>query len=219
MAKYIYTKKQGIHIIDLDQTLECLRQACNIIIKNMEEGKGILFIGTKRQAKDIIEVEALRCGAAYVTERWLGGLLTNFQTIAQRIGRLKEIERMKDDGRLKLMSPKEAAQVEREYTKLIKVFKGVKDMDSLPGIIYVVDVNKEVTAVREASRLEIPVVAITDTNVDPETVNYPIPGNDDSLRSIELITKIVADAVIEGRKGFEETPEEVPSEKEGASGS
>lgn len=214
MAKYIYGKKHGVHIIDLTQTIECLRQSCSIIVKNIEAGKSILFIGTKRQAKDVIEEEAGRCGATYVSERWLGGLLTNFQTVSQRIARMKEIERMRDDGRQKLLSRKEVIDMEREYHKLTKVFKGVRDLDQLPGVVYVVDVNKEMTAVREARRLQIPIVAITDTNADPELIDYPIPGNDDSLRSISLITKIMADAVIEGKKGFEETTEAGTTEKE-----
>ncbi len=219
MAKYIFGKKQGIHIIDLNQTVECLRQACAVIIKNMEKGKGILFVGTKKQAKDVIEEEAKRCGAAFVTERWLGGLLTNFQTISQRIARLKEIERMKEDGRINQLFPKEIISLEKEYNKLIKVFRGIKDMDSLPGVVYIVDVNKEINAVREAHRLEIPTIAITDSNVDPDLVDYPIPANDDSLRSIEIITKVIADAVLEGRKGFEEPPEEIGIEKESPHGS
>ncbi len=214
MAKYIYGKKQGVHIIDLNQTIECLRQASSIIVKNIEDGKNILFVGTKKQAKDVIAEESLRCGALYVTERWLGGLLTNFLTVSTRIARMKEIERIKEEGRIKQLPPKEAIRLEREYIKLSKVFSGVKEMDRLPGIVYVVDVNKEITAVREARRLEIPIIAITDTNVDPDIIDYPIPGNDDSLRSISLITKIVADAVAEGRKGFEETPEGIQSEKE-----
>lgn len=204
MAPYIYTRKGDIHIIDLRQTLDALNRACAVTKKTVEEGKDVLFVGTKKQAKEIIRNEAERCGANYVTERWLGGLLTNFQTISRRLQWLKDVERMRADGRLAQMPPKKAVSIEREYAKLIHNLSGVKDMESLPGIIYVVDVIKEEIAVREARRLEIPTIALIDTDGDPTTVHYPIPGNDDAVRSITLITRFIAEAVLEGRKGFED---------------
>ena len=204
MAPYIYTRKGDLHIIDLRKTVESLSTACEAVKRNVEEGKDVLFVGTKKQAKDIIREEAKRCDAHYVTERWLGGLLTNFSTISQRIQWLKDFERMKDDGRLSQMDPKKATRIEREYNKLLKNLVGVRDMESLPGILYVVDVVKEDIAVREANRLGIPTVVLIDTDGDPTMVTYPIPGNDDAVRSIGLITKIIADAVVEGRKGFED---------------
>lgn len=204
MAQYIYTRKGDIHIIDLRQTLDALNRACLATKKIVEEGKDILFVGTKKQAKEIIKNEATRCGAHFVTERWLGGLLTNFQTISQRIQWLKDFDRMKEDGRLAQLPQKKRISIEREYNKLIHNINGVKDMEALPGIVYVVDVIKEEIAVREANRLGIPTIALIDTDGDPTSVMYPIPGNDDAVRSINLITKFIADAVLEGRKGFED---------------
>ena len=203
MEKYIFGKRNGIHIIDLRQTQEALKRAYEATVHVAEEGKGILFIGTKKQAKDIIRDEATRANIFYVTERWLGGLLTNYDILSQRIARLREFEQMKEDGRWSMTSKKELARAEREYQKLHKYFEGIKDMDRLPGLVFIVDIHKDETALREALRVNIPVVAIVDTNVDPTDIEYPIPANDDSIRSISLITKIVANAVAEGRKGFE----------------
>lgn len=203
MAKYIFSKKNRVHIIDLRQTQEALRRAYEAVVHIAEQGKGILYVGTKKQSKDIIREEANRGNIFYITERWLGGLLTNFDVLSQRTGRLREFEQMKEDGRWALLPKKELSRLGRRYTRLSKYFEGIKDMDRLPGLVYIVDINKDDTALREAQRMEIPVIAIVDTNVDPTNITYPIPANDDSIRSISLITKIVTDAVMEGRKGFE----------------
>jgi small subunit ribosomal protein S2 len=203
MEKYIFGKRNGIHIIDLRQTQEALRRAYEATVRVAEEGKGILFVGTKKQAKDIIKAEAKRTNIFYVTERWLGGLLTNYDILSQRIARLREYEQMKEDGRWAMTSKKEAARAEREYQKLNKYFEGIKEMDRLPGLVFIVDICRDETALREALRVAIPVVAIVDTNVDPTDIDFPIPANDDSIRSISLVTKIIASAVAEGRKGFE----------------
>ena len=218
MGKYIFGKRNGIHIIDLRQTQESLKRAYEATVRVAEEGKGILFVGTKKQAKDIIKDEAKRGNIFYVTERWLGGLLTNFDVLNQRISRLREFEQMKEDGRWTMVSKKELARAEREYQKLHKSFEGIKEMDRLPGLIFIVDINKDETALREAIRTNIPVVAIVDTNVDPTDIDYPIPANDDSIRSISLVTKIIANAVTEGRKGFEAEDKETygSGEAEGA---
>lgn len=203
MAKYIFGKRNGIHIIDLRQTQEGLKRAYEAMVRVAEEGKGILFVGTKKQAKDIIKEEAAQAHIFYVTERWLGGLLTNYNVLSQRILRLREFEQMKEDGRWALASKKEQSRAEREYQKLHKYFEGIKEMDRLPGMVFLVDIKKDETALQEALRVNIPVAAIVDTNVDPTSINYPIPANDDSIRSIALIAKTIANAVAEGRKGFE----------------
>jgi small subunit ribosomal protein S2 len=218
MGKYIFGKRNGIHIIDLRQTQEALKRAYEATVRIAEEGKGILFIGTKKQAKDIIKEEAARGSIFHVTERWLGGLLTNYDILSQRIARLREFEQMKEDGRWSMTSKKELARAEREYQKLLKYFQGIKEMDRLPGMVFIVDIHKDETALREALRVNIPVVAIVDTNVDPTDIDYPIPANDDSIRSISLITKIIANAVAEGRKGFEAEEKETygTGEAEGA---
>lgn len=208
MQKYIFGKRDGVHIIDLRQTHEALKRAYEVIVRIAEQGKGILFVGTKKQAKDVIKEEAIRGNVFYVVERWLGGLLTNFNVLNQRIRRLKELEQMKEDGRWALFPKKELSRLAREYSRLAKYFEGIKDMDRLPGLVYIVDINKDATALNEATRVNIPTVAIVDTNVDPSDVTYPIPGNDDSIRAIAAVTKIITDAVIEGRKGFETETEE-----------
>lgn len=203
MKPYIFGKRNGVYIINLDKTLECLKRACDAVRKTCEMGNDILFVGTKQQAKPIIEEEAKRSNGFYITERWLGGLLTNFDIISTRIARMVSLERMIQEGRLSNLPKKEAINLEREYQKLTKNFIGVKEMDRLPGIVYIVDVTTEATALAEARRLRIPVVGLIDTNGDPELLDYPIPGNDDALRSIKLITSIIANAVLEGKKGFE----------------
>ncbi len=203
MKKYIFDKRNGVHIIDLRQTQEALVNAYEATVKIAEQGKGILFVGTKKQAKDVIKEEAIRCKAFYVIERWLGGLLTNFSVLNTRVQRLRELEQMREDGRWAMLPKKELSVLEREYTKLTKYFEGIKDMDRLPGLIYIVDVIKDATALREAQRMNIPVIAIVETIVDPTGITHPIPGNDDSIRAIGLVTRLIADAVIEGRKGFE----------------
>lgn len=208
MGKYIFGKRNGIHIIDLRKTQETLKRAYEAIVHVAEQGKGILFVGTKKQAKDIIKEEAMRGGIFHITERWLGGLLTNFDVINQRTHRLREFEQMKEDGRWAMLAKKEMSRKERVYIKLRKYLHGIQEMDRLPGLIFIIDIKKDVTAMREAKRKNIPIVALVDTNVDPTDITYPIPANDDSIRSIAIITKIVTDAVIEGGKGFETEEEE-----------
>jgi len=208
MKPFIFGMKNGIYIIDLEKTLEKLRNAYQIVRNITEAGKDALFVGTKQQAKPIIEEEAKRCGVFYVNERWLGGLLTNFDVVSTRILRLVELERMKTEGRLESMTKKEIANLEREYNRLAKIFSGVKEMDRLPGVVFIVDVMREMTALAEAKRMKIPVVGFIDTNGDPDLVDYPIPGNDDAMRSIKLVTQIMANAVMEGKKGFETEKEE-----------
>jgi len=203
MAGYIFGKRNGIHIIDLRETIKAIKHAYESTVRIAEQGKGILFVGTKKQAKDIIKEEAIRGKIFYVTERWLGGLLTNFNVLNQRINRLREFNQMKEDGRWSMLPKKELTRYERQFSKLTKYFGGIKDMDRLPGLIYIADVNKDFTALREAQIVKIPVIALVDTNIDPTGITYPIPANDDSIRSISLITKIITDAVTEGRKGFE----------------
>ncbi|MEO0076971.1 MAG: 30S ribosomal protein S2, partial [candidate division WOR-3 bacterium] len=195
--------KNDIFIIDLEKTLEKIKLATEAVRRVAELGQDILFVGTKPQAKPIIEEEAKRCGAYYVTERWVGGLLTNFEVVSSRISRLSELERVLNEGRSERYTKKEMLKMEREYKKLLKIFAGIKEMDRLPGLIYLVDVVREATPLAEAKRAKIPVVAMIDTNGDPEKIDYPIPSNDDALRSIKLITGIIANAVLEGRKGFE----------------
>lgn len=208
MEKYIFGKRNGVHIIDLRQTQETLKRAYEATVRIAEQGKGILYVGTKKQAKDIIRDEAIRGNIFYVTERWLGGLLTNFDNLSQNVHRLREFEQMKEDGRWALLPKKELSRLERKYNKLLKYFRGIKEMDRLPGVVFIADIKKDVTVFREAIRKEIPIIAMVDTNVDPDDVTYPIPSNDDSIRSIALITKIITDAVIEGRKGFETEEQE-----------
>jgi len=207
MKPYIFGRKNDIFIIDLEKTLERIKLGAEAVRRAAEMGQDILFVGTKPQAKPIIEEEAKRCGAYYVNERWLGGLLTNFDVVSTRIARLVELERIMNEGRAGKYTKKELLMLEREYKKLLKIFVGVKEMDRLPGVVYLVDVVREATPLAEARRAKIPVVAMIDTNGDPEKIDYPIPSNDDALRSIKLITGIIANAVMEGRKGFETEPE------------
>jgi len=198
MKPYIFMERNGIHIIDLKKTQELLESACNAVSNIVAENKRPLFVGTKQQAKDVVKEEAKRCGSFYVTERWLGGMLTNFTTIRKSVKRLTNIEKMETDGTFDNITKKERLHLNREREKLQDVLAGVVDMTRLPGLLYVVDVKKEDIAVKEAHKLGIPVVAIVDTNTDPENIDYPIPANDDALKSIQIITKAIADAVIEG---------------------
>jgi small subunit ribosomal protein S2 len=205
MRKYIFTQRNGIHIIDLRKTVDRLRAAEDVARRTVLRGERILFVCTKPQLRHIIEEQAERCGAFYVTERWLGGMLTNFQTIRQQIRRLKELERGQEENAFEFYTKKERLLLDRERLKLDKYFSGVKDMSRLPGALFVVDARREIIAVREANRLGIPVIAITDTNADPDLIDYPIPGNDDAIRSVGLITRAIADAVKSARQ---EVPEE-----------
>lgn len=209
MKSFIFGKRQGIFIIDLEKSLERLRAAYDAARKLTETGKDLLFVGTKQQARPIIEEEATRCGSCFVTERWIGGLLTNYEIVASRITRLAQLERMINDNQYGASTKKEAILLQREHKKLMHMFSGLRQMDRLPGGIFVIDPVREATAVAEARRVRIPVIALIDTNGDPEGIDYPIPGNDDALRSIRLVTGTVANAVMEGRKQFDSEVEEV----------
>jgi small subunit ribosomal protein S2 len=199
MKQFIFTERNGIHIIDLQKTAKKLEEAYEAVRKTAQAGKSVLFVGTKKQAVDIIRQEAERCGMFYVTERWLGGMLTNWQTIRQSIRHLDHLDRLAADGSYGNLKKKEVLLLEKERQKLDKVLSGIRKMGAVPGLIFMVDIKKEHLAVAEARNLDIPSVAIIDTNCDPEAVTYPIPGNDDALRSIALITHLIAEAVIEGR--------------------
>lgn len=205
MAPYIFTDRNGIYIIDLQKTVRKIEEAYNFVKGLAGEGKTVLFVGTKKQAQNTIVEEAERCGMFYVNKRWLGGMLTNFQTIRRRIDRLKELEQMEAGGRLALFSKKEAAELMHEKNRLDKYLGGIKNMHRLPAAMFVVDPRKERIAVAEARKLGIPIVAIVDTNCDPDEIDYIIPGNDDAIRAVRLLTSRMADAVLEGRQG-EQTP-------------
>jgi len=204
MKNYIFGEKSGIYIIDLQKTEAFLNEAREFISEMAAQGKPVLFVGTKKQAQEVIEEEAKRCGAFYVNHRWLGGLLTNFQTIKKSIRRYKEIEQMEKDGIFESLTKKEIAALTKEREKLVKNLSGVIEMDRLPGAIFVVDSKKEETAVLEAKRLGIPIVALIDTNCDPDLITHPIPGNDDAIKSIRLVSKFMADSVLDGRRRFDE---------------
>lgn len=198
MKPYIFMERNGIHIIDLKKTQEMLETACNAVANVVAQGRKPLFVATKQQARDVVEVEAKRCGAFYVTQRWLGGMLTNFTTIRKSVKRLTNIDKMESDGTFEKITKKERLFLDREREKLQNVLAGVVEMSRLPGLVFVVDVKKEAIAVKEAHRLGVPVVAIVDTNCDPEVIDFPIPANDDALKAVQLITKAIADAVVEG---------------------
>ena len=200
MKKYIFMERNGIHIIDLKKTLELLEEACNSISKISTEGKKVLFIGTKKQAKQIIKDQAERSGSFYVCERWLGGMLTNFNTVRKSIKKLTNIQKMETDGTIDQFVKKERLILSRDKEKLEKVLNGIVSMTKIPGAIFVVDIKKEHIAISEARKLNIPVYAIVDTNCDPDLVDYPIPANDDAVKSIEIITKAISDAAIIGNQ-------------------
>jgi len=201
MAEYIFTERNGIYIIDLQKTVKKVEEAYNFIKEVAASGKDILFIGTKKQAQESIESEAIRANMFYVNQRWLGGMLTNFKTIRKRIERLNELEKMEEDGTFEVLPKKEVINLRAEKEKLQKNLGGIKNMSGNPGAIFVVDPRKEKIAIQEAHILGIPIVAIVDTNCDPEEVDYPIPGNDDAIRAVKLLTSKIADAVIEARQG------------------
>jgi small subunit ribosomal protein S2 len=205
MRKFIFTERNGIHIIDLRKTLDRLHAAQQAVRGTVLKGERVLFVCTKRQLRGIIEQEATRCGSFFVVERWLGGMLTNFQTIRKQIRRLKELERGQEENAFEFYTKKERLLLDRERAKLDKYLSGVKDMARLPGAIFVVDARREQIAVKEAHRLNIPIIAIADTNADPDLIDFPIPGNDDAIRSVGLISKSIADAVEAARR---EVPEE-----------
>ena len=201
MAKYIFTERNGIYIIDLQKTVKKLEEAYNFVRDLSVEGKSVLFVGTKKQAQDSVKEEAERAGAYYVNARWLGGMLTNFTTIRTRIERLKQLRTMEEDGTFELLPKKEVVKLNLEIEKLEKFLGGIKDMKEIPGALFIIDPRKERIAVAEAKKLGIPIVAIVDTNCDPDEVDYVIPGNDDAIRAVKLISSAIANAIIEGNEG------------------
>ena len=214
MAEYIFQARNGIHIIDLQKTSKKLDEAYAFVKEQAEEGKTVLFVGTKKQAQECMKEAALKCGMFYVDQRWLGGMLTNFNTIQKRIQRLKDLETMAEDGTFDVLPKKEVILLKKEMEKLEKNLGGIKNMDKLPGVIFLVDPKKEKIAILEAKKLGIPVVGLVDTNCNPEELDYPIPGNDDAIRAVKLIADVMANAVIEGKQGesFEPEMEEQTSE-------
>ncbi len=214
MKPFIFMEKNGIHIIDLNKTKKSLAIAGDAIEKISSEGKRILFVGTKQQAKDIVKRESLRCGMHWVNERWLGGMLTNFTTIRKSIKRLQNIEKMENDGTFDRMIKKERLILTREKEKLEKIFEGVRELTRLPGAVFIVDTKKEHIALKEANRLAIPVFAIVDTNCDPDGIDYIIPANDDSVRTIDLIVTYMADKIISGLQKSKEMQAQIESEEE-----
>ena len=201
MARYIFTDRNGIYIIDLQKTVKKVDEAYNFVRDLAGTGQTVLFVGTKKQAQDAVKEEAIRCGQYFVNQRWLGGMLTNFNTIRRRIDRLHVLEKMEAEGTMDVLPKKEVAQLLGEKEKLQKFLGGIKDMKKLPGAVFVIDPRKERIAVAEARRLGIPVVAIVDTNCDPDEIDYVIPGNDDAIRAVKLLTNKMADAIIEGHQG------------------
>ena len=207
MAEYIFQARNGIHIIDLQKTSKKLDEAYSFVKEQAEEGKTVLCVGTKKQAQECMKEAALKCGMYYVDQRWLGGMLTNFGTIKTRIQRLKDLETMAEDGTFDVLPKKEVILLKKEMEKLEKNLGGIKDMEELPGVIFLVDPKKERIAILEAKKLEIPVVGLVDTNCNPEEVDYAIPGNDDAIRAVKLIADVMANAVIEGKQGESFEPE------------
>ncbi len=219
MKKYIYTERNGIYIIDLQQTVGLIDNACNFLKEVAMEDGGILFVGTKKQAQEAIETEAKRCGAYYINQRWLGGTLTNFKTITKRIERLHKLYEMEEDGTFDVLPKKEVINLKNEREKLERFLGGIKEMKELPKAIFVIDPKKEKIAILEAKKLGIPVVAVVDTNCDPEDADYPIPGNDDAIRAVALLASAVSNAILEGKQGEsfyageEESAQEVVEEE------
>lgn len=219
MAQYIFGARNNIHIIDLQKTLAKIKEAYRFVRNIVANNQTVLFVGTKRQAQEIIKEEAERCGMFYVNQRWWGGMLTNFSTIRQSVERLKKLEQLQQESKSTTLTKKELAKIEKEKLKLVKGLSGIRDMEDLPGAIFVIDLPQEAIAVSEAIKLEIPIVALVDTNCDPERITYVIPGNDDAIRSIKLITHLVAEAVVEGKElrekeeVTEEVKEELPQEE------
>lgn len=216
MAEYIFQARNGIHIIDLQKTSKKLDEAYAFVKEQAEEGKTVLFVGTKKQAQECMKEAALKCGMFYVDQRWLGGMLTNFGTIQKRIQRLKDLEAMEQDGTFDVLPKKEVILLKKEMEKLERNLGGIKEMNELPGVIFLVDPKKERIAILEAKKLGIPVVGLVDTNCNPEEVDYAIPGNDDAIRAVKLIADVMANAVIEGKQGesFETEMEEQPVDEE-----
>ena len=222
MKKYIFAARHDIHIIDLEMTAKLIEEAYSFVVESVKAGKTVLFVGTKKQAQDAIKEEAERCGQYYINSRWLGGTLTNFKTIRSRIDYLEKLERMEANGEFDLLPKKEVLGLKKEMNKLTDNLGGIKNMRGMPGLMFVVDPNTEDIAIAEARKLHIPIVAITDTNCDPDLIDYVIPGNDDAIRAIKLISSVMANAVIEAKEGDaphyeEETAQEVPQEEAPAS--
>ena len=211
MAEYIFQARNGIHIIDLQKTSKKIDEAYAFLKEQAEEGKTVLFVGTKKQAQDCMKEAAEKCGMYYVNQRWLGGMLTNFDTIKSRVNRLKQLETMEQDGTFEVLPKKEVTLLKKEMEKLNKNLSGIKDMEEIPGVIFLVDPKKEANAVKEARKLNVPIIGLVDTNCNPEDVDFVIPGNDDAIRAVKLIADIMANAVIEGRQG-EAGEEYVPEE-------
>ncbi|MBP3710631.1 MAG: 30S ribosomal protein S2 [Treponema sp.] len=197
MKKYIFSERNGIHIIDLQKTIAAIKESYDVVRKTTMAGKSVLFVGTKKQAQQAIQKEAERCGQFYINNRWLGGMLTNFSTIKKSLQRLKKIEKMEVDGTFDNLTKKEVSMLLKEKAKLEKNLGGIKEMKELPGVVFIIDTHKEQIAVAEARRMGIPIIAVVDTNCNPEGIDYPIPGNDDAIRAISLFTSIIANAVIE----------------------
>ncbi|WP_281681189.1 30S ribosomal protein S2 [Synergistes jonesii] len=217
MKPFIFTERNGIYIIDLQKTVKGLEKAYDFVREIAKEGGSVLFVGTKRQAQDPIRDEALKCGQFYINQRWLGGLLTNFATIRRRVTRMVELQQMEEDGSINKYPKKEVVKLRKERDKLEKYLSGIKEMKDAPDAIFVIDPRRETIAVLEARKLEIPVIAIVDTNCDPDLIDYPIPGNDDAIRAIELVVGLMANAFIEGRQGQDaRQAEEEPAEEEAA---
>lgn len=202
MKEYIFTEKNGIYIIDLQKTVDYLAKACEFIKGIAIQGKNILFVGTKKQAQSIIKEAAEKCGMFYVSDRWLGGLLTNFDTVKRSIIHYESIEKMKEDGSINKLSKKEASQINKEYMKLRKNLEGIRAMKRLPAALFIIDPAKEIIAVKEARKLHIPIAALVDTNCDPDLIDYIIPGNDDALRSIKIVTELITESVISGKNEY-----------------
>jgi len=217
MAPYIFTERNGIYIIDLQKTVRKVEEAYRFVRDLAQQGGTLLFVGTKKQAHNTVREEAERCGMYYVNERWLGGMLTNFQTIKSRIQRLKALEQMETDGSFELLPKKEVMQLRKEKDKLQRYLGGIREMHRLPDALFVIDPRKEKIAVHEARKLRIPIIAIVDTNCDPDDVDFVIPGNDDAIRAVRLLTSKMADAVLEGKEGRQEqeaAPQDAESEAE-----
>ena len=205
MKRFIFGERSGIYIIDLEKTVETLNQACDFVHGVASKGGQVLFVGTKKQAQEVIQSEATRAGMYYVNNRWLGGLLTNYQTVRKSVDRMKAIEKMGENGIFERLTKKEIARLTKEKEKLGKDLNGIRDMVKLPSIVFIVDTKKEEIAVKEAQKLNIPIVGLIDTNCDPDVIDYPIPGNDDALKSIRFVASLITDNIIEGRKKYMET--------------
>jgi small subunit ribosomal protein S2 len=220
MAQFIFTERNGIYIIDLQKTVRKLEEAYNFVRDIAAEGQSLLFVGTKKQAQDAIREEAERVEMFFVNARWLGGMLTNFKTMRRRVDRLNQLKKMEDDGTFEMLPKKEVIKLRGEIQRLVKYLGGVKDMNRLPGALFIVDPRKERNAIAEARKLGVPIVAIVDTNCDPDEIDYPIPGNDDAIRAIKLISQTMANAILEGRQGqqgaaaLDGGEEEITDEKE-----